>query len=102
MAPAISAVKAGDARGPSATSTQAARKNASHRIQPAQISASATNKNSPCVLLTASDQRRSPDAAPAEAPPKRGISAGVREDHVSHAVPKMRRSLRSSYSIAVG
>src|SRR6185503_5654336 len=101
MAPAISAVNSGEARGPSATGARVAQKNASHAIQPAQINAIATNKTSPCVLLTASDQRRSP-AAPVDAPPKRGISAGVREDHVSNAVPKMRRSLRSSYSIAVG
>src|SRR5262245_40652413 len=101
MAPAISAVNSGEARGPSATGARVAQKNASHAIHAAQMSAIATNRSSPCVLLTAIDQRRSPVAF-AEVPPNRGISAGVREDHVSHAVPKLRRSLRSSYSIAVG
>src|SRR5436190_17858438 len=100
MAAAISAATSGDALGPSVTAVRVAQKNASHTIQPAQISAMATNSSSPCVLLTASDH--CPPAALAEDPPKRGISAGVRADHVSHAVPKMRRSLRSSYSIAVG
>src|SRR5262245_28707928 len=101
MAAAISSVNFADARGPSLTAARVAQKNASHAIQPAQINAIATNKSSPCVLLTASDQRRLPSPA-AGLPPNRGISAGVRVDHSSQAAPKIRRSLRSSYSIAVG
>src|SRR5690242_5870693 len=101
MAAAISAVNFADGLGPSVTAARVTQKNASHTIQAAQINAIATNSSSPCVLLTASDHWRLPVPV-AALPPKRGMSAGVRADHSSQAAPKIRRSLRSSYSIAVG